>query len=57
MKLAPEALAHIVEILRLGLTEGRDISQLLRDLDLVPNSLGQLAPKGKQGMLDYSVGE
>ena len=44
MKLAPEALAQIIEILRLGLMEGCDVSQLLRDLDLVPNERGLLVP-------------
>lgn len=51
MKLAPEALAQIIEILRLGLSEGRDVSQLLRELDLVPNSLGQLVPAQPSSLL------
>ena len=49
MRLAPEALAQIVDILRRGITEGTDISQMLRDLDLVPNAIGQLIPR--QSML------
>ena len=35
MKLAPEALLEIVNILRTGLAEGKDVSQALRELDLV----------------------
>lgn len=46
MKLSPEALLEVVNILRLGLSEGKDVSQMLRDLDLVP---------GKDNLLDLSV--
>ncbi len=46
MKLAPEALAQIIEILRIGLTEGTDVSQQLRCLDLVQDlNSGMLVPR------------
>lgn len=34
MKLADDALIKIIEILRQGLMEGKDVSELLRELDL-----------------------
>lgn len=42
MKLADDALVQIIEFLRQGLVEGRDISGLLRGLDLVDNGQGKL---------------
>ena len=42
MKLAPDALIGILEILRKGLTEGVDISSLLRELDLESDQQGRL---------------
>jgi hypothetical protein len=36
MKLSKVALIEIVEIVREGLSEGKDISELLRQLDLAP---------------------
>lgn len=35
MKLSPEALLEIVDIFRTGLAERKDVSQCLRELDLV----------------------
>lgn len=53
MKLASDALIAIIEILRVGITEGKDVSQMLRDLDLIPNESGMLAvnrlPSGGSG--------
>ncbi len=46
MKLADDALIRIIEILRQGLMENKDISQLLRSLDLEVNSLGKLGVSG-----------
>lgn len=34
MKLGKSVLVEIVAILQVGLTEGKDISQMLRDIDL-----------------------
>jgi hypothetical protein len=42
MKLADDALIRVIEILRQGLMEGKDVSELLRELDLEPNSQGKL---------------
>jgi hypothetical protein len=42
MKLAQDALIGIIEILRRGLVEGHDVSQLLRELDLEQDQAGQL---------------
>ncbi len=42
MKLADDALIRIIEILRQGLMESKDISDLLRGLDLEVNSMGKL---------------
>lgn len=44
MKLSKHGLIRIVEIVRLGLTEGRDISQMLRELDLVADERNELTP-------------
>ena len=43
MKLADDALIRIIEILRQGLMEGKDISDLLRGLDLEPDAHGKLS--------------
>lgn len=43
MKLADDALIAIIEILRQGLMEGKDISEQLKALDLAPNDQGRLA--------------
>ena len=42
MRLADDALVRIIEILRQGLMENKDISDLLRELELEPNSQGKL---------------
>ncbi len=42
MKLADDALIGIIEILRKGLSDGIDVSEMLRSLDLVPDLLGKL---------------
>lgn len=46
MKLEKDALLVILDIFRKGLTEGKDISDLLRNLELQPNSNGNLSPVG-----------
>lgn len=40
MKLAPDVLLEIVAILQDGLSHGKDISQSLRDIDIVDNGDG-----------------
>lgn len=42
MKLADDALLMLVEIFRRGILELKDISQDLRDIDLVEDSEGKL---------------
>lgn len=42
MKLADDALLMMIEIFRQGILEGRDISQLLRELDLREDAEGKL---------------
>lgn len=42
MKLAPDALIAIIEILRSALVEEKDVSELLRSLDLVDDGTGKL---------------
>lgn len=42
MKLADNALLEIIDIVREGISEGRDISQMLRDLDLSSTDDGRL---------------
>ena len=37
MKLSENVLLEIVEIVRVGLTEEKDVSDMLRSLDLVPD--------------------
>lgn len=48
MKLSNEALAQIVEIFRRGILEMADVSQELRDLDLVDDGSGRLKPVGQK---------
>lgn len=43
MKLADDALIRIIEIFRQGLMEQKDISSLLRELDLENNAAGKLS--------------
>ena len=43
MKLADDALIRIIEIFRQGLMEGKDVSDLLRTLELEPDVQGKLA--------------
>lgn len=43
MKLADNALIRIIEILRQGLMENKDISDLLRTLELEPDADGKLS--------------
>ena len=38
MKLADSVLLEIVDILRIGISEGKDISEMLRELDLEPST-------------------
>ncbi len=42
MKLANDALMAIISSFRKGLTEGSDISDMLREIDLVPDGNGKL---------------
>lgn len=42
MKLADDAMIAVIEILRKGLVDGMDVSQLLRELDLSPDQFGKL---------------
>ncbi len=42
MKLADDALIMLMEIFRQGIMELKDISQGLREIDLVPDSSGKL---------------
>lgn len=42
MKLANDALLAIIGAFRKGLTEGTDVSELLRSIDLVPDEGGKL---------------
>lgn len=55
MKLADDALIRIIEILRQGLMENKDISDLLRGLDLEPNGAGKLGVSQTAG--DWTVAE
>lgn len=46
MKLGEDVLLEIVEILRTGLAEGKDISDLLRDVDLeIPTQVDDMSPR------------
>lgn len=49
MKLADDALIRIIEILRQGLMEGKDISELLRSLELEQNPGGKLSVASSSG--------
>lgn len=49
-KLAPGGLIAIVEILRLGLTKGIDISQALRDLEFSFDEKGMLTAQVPETM-------
>jgi len=42
MKLANDALLCVIEAMRKGLVEGVDISDLLKEIDLVPDDEGKL---------------
>ena len=42
MKLANDALVAIIGVFRKGITEGTDISNLLRNIDLIPDDSGKL---------------
>lgn len=42
MKLANDALIAIIGAFRKGISEGTDISDLLRNIDLVPDESGKL---------------
>ena len=42
MKLANDALIAIIGVFRKGLTEGTDVSDLLRNVDLVDDGSGKL---------------
>lgn len=42
MKLANDALVAIIGVFRKGLTEGMDVSELLRNIDLVQDGNGKL---------------
>lgn len=43
MKLADDALVQIIDFLRQGLMDNKDVSELLRTLDLHPNTSGKLS--------------
>jgi hypothetical protein len=47
MKLADDALLMLVEIFRRGILEMGDVSQAMRDLDLIEDSEGKLTLKHK----------
>ncbi len=49
MKLADDALIGIIEIFRQGLMEEKDISELLRGLDLEVNANGKLSVAASSG--------
>lgn len=49
MKLADDALIRIIEILRQGLMENNDISDLLRGLDLETTADGKLGVQTSHG--------
>ena len=42
MKLANDALIAIITVFRKGLTEGSDVSEMLRNVDLVEDGSGKL---------------
>lgn len=45
MKLADDTLLMMIDIFRRGILEGMDVSQLLRDLDLIQDADGKLGLK------------
>lgn len=57
MKLADDALIRIIEILRQGLMEEKDISDLLRNLDLEQNLHGKLSVSSKNTDWSLQTGE
>ena len=54
MKLADDVLLEIIEILRKGLVEEMDVSQLLRKLDLSPNSNGKLSLSSAKDVANWT---
>ncbi len=58
MKLGPDVLVEIVAIVQRGLTEGEDVSQMLRDMELVGEDVGDNGDNGpstyRHGMLRLS---
>lgn len=42
MKLAPEVMAELIDIFRQGITEGKDMSERMRSLDLSANAESNL---------------
>jgi len=44
MKLSPEAMLVLVDAFRRAISEGIDISDVMRGLDLVPDARGLLVP-------------
>jgi hypothetical protein len=46
MKLADDALLQIIDFLRQGLVDNKDVSELLRGLNLHPNGEGKLSVAG-----------
>jgi len=46
MKLGEDVLLEIVDIVRQGLLEGKDISNLLRDIELeIPTQMDDMSPR------------
>jgi hypothetical protein len=56
MKLADEALIRIIEIFRQGLMDNKDVSVLLRELDLERNASGKLTVSAAD-VADWTVPE
>lgn len=57
MKLADDALIRIIEIFRQGLMDNKDISVLLRELDLEKNDVGKLAVSASVTNSDWTTPE
>lgn len=57
MKLADDALIRIIEIFRQGLMDNKDISVLLRELDLEKNDVGKLAVSASTTDSDWTAPE
>lgn len=57
MKLANDALIRIIEILRQGLMEEKDVSELLRELELEQDSSGRLCVSSSQSEWKTAVPE